>query len=473
MAEPGREERVIDCDTLIRNAYLVTVDTARRVIERGAVAITGREIVAIGEDREIAGRYRAKRTFDAAGATVHPGFIDPHVHIVHGTCRGIYGPLMASAPKVPFADWKADVTSEDEHAATQLGSLELLRSGFTGFIEPGSVYDPDAAAEAVESAGIRALFADCYLWDQIDIMRHLGALQSRKLFDRSPPNLDRCLKDLGGQLKRNKEPDGLTRGYIMLYGVGTASDALIEAAKARADEAHVMFHQHEGYTPAASAADREKLRRSRIEHLAEMGALGENCRLVHMNVWDEADRDTLLRSGTGVIWCPLGYLQLGISGELGCRMPLLMEAGVPVAIATDGALDCTIGDVAQAAYFLAQGAAHPITPGEVIEMQTIEAARAAGLDALTGSLEPGKRADIVVRRRDAAELYPAVNPVHQLALTARGGTVDMVFVDGDLVFKDGKSTRLDEEQVHADAHRSVLERMARLGLEPQRYWPNG
>ena len=149
----------LSCDVLIRNGYIVTVDTKRRVLERGAIAIDGRTIVAVGEDDEIGRRYRARASFDVNGATVHPGFIDPHNHIVHGTCRGIYGPAAGPAPKVSFADWKADVTPEDEHAGAQLACLELLRNGFTGFVEPGSVFEPDAVAEAVRSVGVRALLA--------------------------------------------------------------------------------------------------------------------------------------------------------------------------------------------------------------------------------------------------------------------------------------------------------------------------
>jgi 5-methylthioadenosine/S-adenosylhomocysteine deaminase len=252
--------------------------------------------------------------------------------------------------------------------------------------------------------------------------------------------------------------------------MGTASDELLKAAKDCADEAGVVFHQHEGYTPAASDADRAKLGKSRIAHLASLGALGSNCVLIHMNVWDDADRELLAASNTSVVWCPLGYLQLAISNQLGCRMPYIMESGIPVSIGTDGAMDFTVGSAGQAAFMLATSIGRPITPAKVIEMQTIEAARAAGLADRIGSIEAGKRADIVIRTRDAAESYPAVNPVHQLALTARAGTVDVVLVDGKIVFKGGKSTVLDELQVCAEAQASVRRRMERLGLAPLRYW---
>jgi 5-methylthioadenosine/S-adenosylhomocysteine deaminase len=470
-SEATGEDHPLSCDILIRNGYIVTVDARRRVLPRGAIAIDGRTIVAVGEDGEVGRRYRARASFDAKGATVHPGFIDPHNHIVHGTCRGLYGPAAGPAPRIPFADWKADVTPEDEHVGTQLACLELLRNGFTGFVEPGSVFEPDAVAEAVRSVGVRALLAGCYLWDQVEIMRHLGGLESRALYGRSPPNLERCLDQLGSQLHRNSDPDALVRGYVALYGMGTASDELLRAAKSAADAAGVMLHQHEGYTPAASRADRERLGRSRVLHLAELGILGHNSVLIHMNVWDEPDLPLIVESGVGVVWCPLGYLHLGISNEIPCRMPILIEKGIPVSLGTDGALDCTIGDAALGAFFLAIGVGRPVTPGQLIEMQTIAAARAAGLSDRLGSIEVGKRADIVVRSTHAAESYPAVNPVHQLALTSRAGTVDRVFVDGRLIVSHGRSTMLDEDDILARAQESVKRRMKRLDLAPLEYWP--
>jgi cytosine/adenosine deaminase-related metal-dependent hydrolase len=463
--EPGKGR----CDIIVTNGFVVTVDGQRRVIEGGAVAIAGRSIVAVGPAAEIAGAWQARRVLDARGGIVHPGFIDAHNHIVHTTCRGILDRPQQSS-NVSFADWKADVTSEDEHVATQFSCLELLRHGFTMFIEPGTAFDNDAVAEAAESIGVRGLLAGCYLWDQVDIMKHLGALESRSLYDRAPPKLERCLDQLGSQLHRNNNPDALVRGYVSVYGLGTASDTLLRAGKTLADESRVVFQQHEGYVPVASRADREKLGKPRIRHLAELGVLGENACLIHMNVMDDDDIALIVRSGTKVIWCPAAYFQLGISDEAPCRLPELREKGGTVALGIDGALNCLNGDAGHCAFLLAASVRRNITPAAVIEMQTIEAARAAGLGKQIGSIEVGKRADIVIRGTARPEAFPGVNPVHQLALTSRGGTVDTVVVDGTIVLQHGRSTLLDDQLVLEETQASVYRRMARLGLSPTRYW---
>ena len=460
------------CDLILRNGVVVTVDAQRRVIDRGAIAITGNSILAVGPEAEVLARYHAVRVLDAGGGIVHPGFIDAHNHIVHNTCRGIFGDGIDPPPAVSFADWKADVTAADETAATQNAALEMLRTGFTMFVEPGSVFDCDAVAAAVEEVGMRALLAGCYLWDQVEVMKFLGGLDSQTLYKRTPPTLDRCLAELGNQLHRNKDPDALVRGFIAVYGLGTASDELERAARALSDAEGVAFHQHEAYIPAATRGDEDRIGGSRISRLVRIGALGPRSTLVHMYVLRDSDIAEFSTTGASVVWCPAAYQQLGISAEAPCRVPDLLAHGVTVAIGTDGGRDCTIGDAGPAGFMVSSSIGKPVSPGAILEMQTIQAARVAGMADLIGSLEAGKRADIVVRRADLAECLPAVNPVHQLALTMRAGTVATVLVNGREIVRDGHCITVDEAAVMARAQQTIRERMARLGLRPQRYWNN-
>ena len=147
------------CDTLIHNGQIFTMNPDRKIYSPGAVAITGSRIVAVGPDAELRERFDATKTIDAAGAIVHPGFIDAHNHIVHTSCRGIFGgDHGAESLPINFADWKASVTDADEAAATTMAGIEMLRNGFTMFIEPGSLFSTEAAAEAVERVGYESPF---------------------------------------------------------------------------------------------------------------------------------------------------------------------------------------------------------------------------------------------------------------------------------------------------------------------------
>ena len=133
-----------------------------------------------------------------------------------------------SPSTVNFADWKAGVTDEDEAAATAMAGLEMLRSGFTMFIEPGSLFSTEAGAEAVGRVGIRALFAPLYLWDRQECFDAVPSLMSPSLAARAPINHERAMAQIGSELHLNKDPEALVRGYIFVYGAGTASPELLQ-----------------------------------------------------------------------------------------------------------------------------------------------------------------------------------------------------------------------------------------------------
>src|SRR5262249_47540601 len=151
----------------------------------------------------------------------------------------------------------------------------------------------------------------------------------------------------------------------------------------------------------------------------ELGVLDANATLIHMNVIEDDDVPAILDSGVSLIWCPFSYLHFGMSDRVRCRLPELMRRGVNVALAIDITTDASVGGSPAAAFLAAGNARTPIGPEEILEMQTVRAARVAGLDREIGSLEPGKRADMVIRSPLAPEAQPAVNPVHQLALLSR------------------------------------------------------
>ncbi len=448
------------------------MDSERAIFRPGAVAIKGSRIAAVGADADLGNRFEARTTLDADGGVVHPGLIDAHNHIVHTSCRGVFGNIhdTGSSP-VNFADWKAGVTEDDEAAATAMAGLEMLRCGFTMFIEPGSLFSTDAAAAAVERVGLRALFAPLYLWDRRECFEAMPALESRSLMARAPVDRARCLRQLDAELHRNSHPEARVRGYVFVYGVGTGSPVLLQAAHACARQHDVPLHLHAGYVPEEAEIYRALNGVSQVAHLNELGVLDEHTVVVHANALDETDEAAIHESGCQIVWCPTAYFSLGIGGQARFMMAERFRRGVPVALGTDGAFDGTPGNTMQAAHFVAQSFADPLPAEALLEMQTVNAAAAAGLEAELGSLEPGKRADVVVRSPAAAEAYPGNNPVHQLALTMGSGSVEMVAVNGEVVFSGGRSTRVDEQDVCHAASTSVAERARQLGVDLTGDWP--
>ena len=459
------------CDTLIRNGQVITIDSERRIYRPGAVAVTGSRIVDVGPDADLLRRYDANGDHRRRGWHRPPGFIDAHNHIVHTSCRGV-GTLRDDTPApVNFADWKAGVTDEDEAAATAMAGVEMLRSGFTMFIEPGSLFSTAAAAEAVERVGMRALFAPLYLWDRRECFEAVPSLYSPSLMARAPIDLDRSLAQLDAELHRNSDPDALVRGYVFVYGVGTASPELMRAAHACARNAGVPLQLHAGYVPMEGEIYRNMTGFSQLVHLRDLGVLDEHTVIIHANVLDDDEESAVRETGCQVVWCPAAFFSLGLVRTASFRMAERHRQGTPVALGTDGAFACTPAGIMPAAHYASQAYGDPLSPGALLEMQTLNGASAAGMDPELGSLEPGKRADVVVRSPLASEAHPDNNPVHLLALTMGTGTVDTVLVDGQVVLRDGHSTRVDEPEIYRTVSNSVTARAKRLDIDLSSEWP--
>jgi 5-methylthioadenosine/S-adenosylhomocysteine deaminase len=461
------------CDLIVRGAQVLTLDARRTVYPSGAVAVRGHTIAAVGPEAEVLRRCEAPRMLDARGGIVHPGFVDAHLHINAQTCRGFFrGDSSKGGGSGPnYADWKAALHAEDEQAAAALGCLELLRHGYTMFVEPGTAFEPDAVAVAAQATGVRCSLADPYLWDDPTLLDVIGGRKSDSLLARVPADRTRALGLLGGQLFRNRDKDGIVHGHVALYGEGTASDELMRAAKALADREDVVVNTHVGFDIDLAEAMEARWGRPRFAYLAELGVLGPNTTFVHMNVIRDGDVGPILSSGLSIVWCPLAYLSRGTPLRLPTRIPEMRRRGANVAVGTDSARQSTVGDGPFLALHLAAEAGQPIASEDVIEMLTLGGARAAGLDRLIGSLEAGKRADLVMRRTDALELAPGVDPAHQLITIGHGPSADTVLVNGHVVLSGGRSTRVSEDTVIDEARASVGRVAKRLGLEPPGRWP--
>jgi cytosine/adenosine deaminase-related metal-dependent hydrolase len=183
-------------DLLITDAYLITMDPERRVFERGAVAVAGRDIVAVGRALDIEPAVEASRVIRAGGAAVHPGFVECHNHTTLHTARGAFGDTISwndvvSEFYVPY--WNT-VNDEEDYAGAALACLEMVRNGTTCFVEAGTAFEPEVVARAASEVGIRALVGDPFLWDIG------GVTGDAPTVARAPATKEPELRLLGGQL---------------------------------------------------------------------------------------------------------------------------------------------------------------------------------------------------------------------------------------------------------------------------------
>jgi cytosine/adenosine deaminase-related metal-dependent hydrolase len=454
------------CDLLVRHGYVLTLDDRRTVYPAGAVAVRGSRIVGVGPDAELAARFRPARVLDAQGGAVHPGMIDGHLHATCHLTRTAFSDDPAVTGGPGFAEWFNALTEEDEYASALLASVELVRSGFTAFLEPGTAFEPDTVARAAGAVGVRASVADPFVWDTLE-----GGNALAPRIERAPATPERAAKVLGGQLWRNRDPEARVRAHVALYGSGSATAELEQAAKRLADEHGVVLNQHQNFMPEQVAKDDARFGGPALARLAELGVLGPNCAFVHMNVLRDEEVEPVVASGMSVVWQPGNFQYYGLAGRMRSRMPELHRRGVNLTLGVDVAKIWTFGELARIAYLVARQGGEYLSAESLLEMETRGGARAMGWDAFLGTLEVGKRADLVVRSTRLAEAQPNLNVVVQLLMLSQARSVDTVVCDGEVVLRRGQLTRLDEEAVHELAQASVRRVTARLGISPRTTWP--
>ena len=449
------------CDLLVRNAFILTMDGERREYPTGAVAIDGRNIVGVGPVSEIVPRYQPRRVIDAGGGLVHPGVFELHYHAtMHMVSR--------LAPEKPATSedagaWGARqftglinaLDEEAEYASALLAGLDMLRSGITMFVDPGTAHEPETIASAAIGLGMRASVAEPWLMDR----------RGPNLADIDGAPLDhrRCMDLLGNQLWRNEAPEALVRGHVALYGVGSHSDELAIAAKACADEHGAPFNIHQSQAVDDAQFDDERYGRHPMVHYADIGILDQNSIFVHLNVLREDEIEPIIDSGMSIVWSPTNSWFYGTRQHAPNRLPELFRRGVNLTIGTDVGKASAFGDQLFMAYIIARDQGDYLSPGELLQMQTINGAKSLGLADRLGSLEPGKRADLVIRTNDLPEARPCVNVERQHLLLARARSIDTVIVDGRIVVKGGRSTLMDENVIYDQAQKAAERMLARVG----------
>ncbi|HJN40442.1 MAG TPA: amidohydrolase family protein [Chloroflexota bacterium] len=457
-----REAGAETCDLLIRNAYIITMDSRRATYPKGAMAIEGRTILSVGPEEEITPRYEPLRVIDAGGAAVHPGYIEVHYHAaVH-----LLGKLLedSAASSEDAGSWVVErlgnlfstIGDEEEYASASLAGLDMVRNGYTLFVDPGTTNNPDMVAAACEGLSLRVLVADPWLMD-VDAPEF-------GIFGKSRPDRKRSLASLGSQLWRNKDPDALVRGHVAIYGMGSQSEELMHAAKACADENDVLFTMHQSMCVDDTQSDARRFGRLPYVHWAETGMLGKNCLFVHNNVIEEEELRPIAESGMSLGWVPGNTFYFNTRKTSPNRLAQLYHQGVNIAFGLDVSKTWTFGHNSLLAYQIAREEEQYLFPEDLLAIQTINGAKAVGLDHCLGSLEPGKRADLVIRSNDSPGSHPVCNVERDLMLLSLTRTVDTVIVDGRVVVKNGSHTLIDEQVVTERAQKATESIMERAGI---------
>jgi len=438
-----------DVDLLVRNGSAVTLDAQRRILADAAVAISGGRIVAVGPQAELAARIHARETLDAGGGIILPGLINAHTHAPMVLFRGL-------ADDLKLMDWlqndifpaeARNVDADFVKAGTRLAALEMIRSGTTTFVD--MYYFEDQVAEAAKGVGLRTVAGETWIdFPAPDNKTHAEAVAYS----------ERYLKRWTG--------DPLVVPALAPHSPYLCAPESIREARALADRyrAPILIHVSEAQDEVRQV--REKYGKTSTEHLRDLGLLRKGVLFAH-GIWLSASDRALVRaSDVGVAHCPQSNMKLA-SGAAPVR-EMLAEA-VRLGLGTDGAAsnnDLDMFEEMLTAALLAKHASGDPTaaPAQaVLEMATLGGARALGLEDELGSLEPGKRADLIVVGLESERLHPLYDPVSHLVYAAKGADVRASVIGGRVVMRERQVLTLDATAVIAEADRRRLEVLKSLG----------
>jgi len=471
-------------DLIVRHGHLLTMDEQRWEIEDGAIAIGKDRILALGPDGDIASRFAGHREIDAGGAPVHPGFIECHMHASFQLYRGVLPDHMAEADAFDSveAHFYNHVTDEEEYLAVVLSALEMVRNGTTCFLEAGTILSPEHAARAAALVGIRAILGDAFIWDQpqgfaqgkLDQAKGCTTCASHarihEKLKRAPQTREEALAALGRQLERNKDPNALVTGHVAVLGLGTASEDLMMRAKAAADAAGVVLNIHQSYSPADTAADRQRFGTDPLLHLARIGFLDRNVTMGHGNHLTDAECEVFLDRGASIAWAPAASMMWGHGSMLHGRHAELFLRGGNIALGSDSSNwsnDFDLWRQASLAVLTARDVCQNRTrlvAEDGFEMATLNGARAVGMESRIGSLAVGKCADIVIHTLDRPEIQPVTDRMRSLFYSSRSKSVHTVIINGKIVLEAGQFRALNERELLREIGRASAGLLKRMGV---------
>ncbi|MFJ8747047.1 amidohydrolase family protein [Embleya sp. NPDC127516] len=415
-------------DLLVTGGAVLTADAADTYIPDGAVAIEGGRIFAVGTAGELGARYRAAPTLDARGCLVLPGMVNAHAHSAMTLFRGRADDvdLQVFLERLVAAE-SAVLTAEVVRVAVRLALAESIRAGVTTAMD--MYWFPEAGLAAAAEAGFRLVTGPTFM----DVPGPPDGLDFAARLRLAPALLGRS-----------------TTRCVTPHSAYTLAPEQLLAVAELAREHDALLHIHAAENAVEVANVRARYGRRPVELLHDLGLLRPGTLLAHAVCLTGEEIALIAASGAGVAHCPVSNLKLA-SGV--APLPELLAAGVPVGLGTDGAVSANALDLFGP--IRAAATLHRVTPGAApdptligarasVRMATVDGARAIGIGALTGSIEVGKAADLVVLDLNRPHLTPRHDPWSMLAYAAGPADVRDTVIDGRIVMRDRRLLTIDE-----------------------------
>jgi 5-methylthioadenosine/S-adenosylhomocysteine deaminase len=442
----------IDVDLMVSGGIVVTMDGARQILHEGSVAIKGDAIVAVGPRAEVESRYKGAQTIDARGSLVLPGFINGHTHVPMTLFRGLHDDVTLQdwLYKYIFPAEAKNVNEEFVRWGTRLAAAEQIRSGVTTFAD--MYYFEDAVAEETKAAGMRGVLGETFIdFPAPDNKSNAEMLAYTEKF-----------------LKR-WQGDALIHAAPAPHSIYTCSKKTIQDAAALAGKYHAPLLMHVSEMKKEWDDSEKANGMSPVQYLDKLGVLGPELVAAHCIFVDEADRKLLAERGIGCVHNPSSNMMIasGVS-----PVPEMRAAGIAVGLGTDGPAGSNndldlMEEIDLAAKLAKISKMNPLALNAkaVVEMATIDGARALHMEKEIGSLEAEKKADLVLISLDEPSAVPMYDVYAQIAYSLKGSDVETVVIGGRVVMRQRKLLTVDEPAVLEKAREYGKSVKASLGME--------
>jgi 5-methylthioadenosine/S-adenosylhomocysteine deaminase len=436
-SHPDRQNADLLADILIVGGTVVTMDAVHRLIDDGAIAIRGDSILSVGKRSELSAQYATQKTLDARGALILPGLINGHAHAAMSLFRGLADDLALDEwlQKHIFPAEAHNVNEEFVARGTRLSVLEMLRGGITTYAD--MYYFEDVVARVTKEAGMRGILGETIV--------DFPAPDNK-----TPAEALAYAQDYITKWKN----DPLISPAVAPHAIYTCSEKTLldSAALARRNQVPILIHISEALFEIEQSRKRQAL--SPVSYLGKIGFLGPDVVAAHCIWVDAADVALLKHFSVGCIHNPSSNMKLA-SGV----MPVVdfLASGQAVGLATDGAASNNSQDIfeemdtAAKLQKIARMDPRALPAVQVVEMATLGGARALHMDKLIGSLEPGKKADVIFVDTTGPHATPMYDVYSQLVYALRGSDVKTVIVGGKLLMENHHMLTLDEEQILREA----------------------
>jgi 5-methylthioadenosine/S-adenosylhomocysteine deaminase len=422
------------CDLIVSARYLISMGPDRRVIDNGAVAVRGERIVAAGTRAEVDRAWQPKSRIDAGDAILAPGLINTHTHAAMSLFRGIADDLKLQdwLERFIFPAEAKNVTQDFVRWGTRLAALEMLLSGTTTFTD--MYYFEDVVAETAKEAGIRGVLGETIIGFPVaDAKTPADALAYTEKF-----------------INRFRN-DPLIVPAVAPHAIYTNSDETLKAARALANKYNVPLEIHLSETKKENDDLQARRHMSPTQLLDSLGVLNGRTVAAHC-VWVDARDEALLKShNVGVAHNPSSNMKLA-SGA--APVVDMLKRGIAVGLGTDGPAGSNNDfnmfeemDLAAKLQKVVRLDPEALPARQALEMATIGGARVLGMEKEIGSLEIGKRADMIVVSLRAPNAVPIYDAYSQMVYALKGADVEDVIVNGRIVVRDKHALTLDQSAI--------------------------